>query len=223
VSAFVNPLAGLPTVLVTPVGGAEGARPAAAALACAAAAAGRAALLLDIEGRPPRPTLLATASARELERRLVSHLPHARVAARGEVCHLAVPATPDGLEEAAGALAVAREAPRILHVPAGSLQALLESAIGALLTGALLRADLPAGRPLASLLARDLIDRGLAVAVLKRRLAWVAERRALFGTLAPGAAGGPPAALVGRLLGRPESSVSTGTDRDFPAAGVRRA
>lgn len=221
VAGFVNPLAGVPTVLVTAVGGAEGARPAAAALACAGAAAGRAALLVDVEGRPPRPTLLATAAARELEQRLAAHLPGARVAARGEICQLAVEATPAGFEQAAGALSVVREAPRSIHVPAPGAQPLLDGELGALLTGALLRADLPAGRALASLLARDLIGRGLAVAVLKRRLAWVAERRALFGTLAPGATGGPPAALVDRLLGRPSSGVSTDLGRGFLPGGVR--
>jgi hypothetical protein len=222
VSGFVNPLAGVPTVLVTAVGGAEGARPAAAALACAAAAGGRAALLVDVDGRAPRPTLLATATARALERRLAAHLPRARVAARGEICHLLVAATAEGFEEAAGALALAREAPRSLHIPADGVQPLLESPVGLLLTGTLLRADLPTGRALLSLLARDLARRGLTVAVLKRRLTWVAERRALFGTLAPGATGGPPAALVDRLLGRPKSSVSTDTGTGFlPAAGVR--
>lgn len=219
-SALLNPLAGVPTVLVTAVGGAEGARPAAAALACAAAVQGVASLLVEVDGRSPRPTLLATAQARDLEKRLAAHLPRARVAARGEVCHLAVGATPEGLEEAVGALSVAREAPRTVYVPPGAVQSLLESAVASLLTGALLRADLPTGRAMLSLLARDLIDRGLAVVVLKRRLAWVAERRALFGTLAPGATGGPPAALVDRLVGRPESSVSTDTDTGFRAAGV---
>lgn len=218
-NGFVNPLAALPTVMVTAVGGAEGARPAAAALACAAAAGGRAALLVDLEGRPPRPTLIATAAARELETRLAAHLPRARVAARGEVCQLAVAPTPDGFEEAVAALSVAREAPRTLHVLPGSVQPLLASAVGPLISAALLRADLPNARAQVALLARDLADRGLVVAVLKRRLAWVAERRALFGTLAPGATGGPPAALVDRLLSRPESSVST--DRGFQAAEIR--
>ena len=81
---------GAPTVLVTAVGGAEGRAAAAAALACAGADVDRAALLVDVGGRPPRPTLLASAAARGLEERLAAHLPSARVAARGQVCHLAV-------------------------------------------------------------------------------------------------------------------------------------
>jgi hypothetical protein len=220
VSAFVNPLAGVPTVLAASVGAAEGARPAAAALACEGAAPGRAALLVDVGGRPPRPTLIATASARELEERLAAHLPGARVAARGQLCQLAAAAAPEALEQVMVALDVAREAPRSVHVPAAAVQTLLESPVGTRLSGALLRADLATDRALASLLARDLIDRGLTVVVLKRRLTWVAERRALFGTLAPGATGGPPAPLVDRLLGRPKSSLSTGRGTGFQALGV---
>ena len=51
---------------------------------------------------PPRPTLLASAAAHRLEERLVAHLPRARVAARGQVCHLAVPAEPEGFEVGIG-------------------------------------------------------------------------------------------------------------------------
>jgi hypothetical protein len=51
-----------------------------------------------------------------------------------------------------------------------------------------------------ALAARDLLGRGLAVAVLKRRLNWVAERRALFGALPVGSPGGLPGRLVNRLI-----------------------
>jgi hypothetical protein len=216
---FVNPLAGSPAVLVAAVGGAEGARPAAAALACIAAGSGQAALMIDVEGRSPRPTLLATAPARELEVRLVGHLEDGRVAARGGVCHLAVSGDAGGFEEAAAALAVVRGVPASVHVPAALVQPLLDAGVGSRLTGVLLRAELETDRALSALVVRDLVDRGLAVFVMKRRMSWVAERRALFGTLAPGAAGGPPDVLVDRLIGRPQSSVST--DMDFRAERVR--
>jgi hypothetical protein len=218
--SFLNPLTAAPTVLVTAVGAAEGARAAAAALACAGAAAETAPLLIDVGGRPPRPTLLASAQARELEERLAAHLPRARVAARGQVCQLAVAAGREGYEESVSALGVAREAVRSVHVPPAHFQEALGSALGARLSGALLRAELAADRALAALLARDLLSRELTVAVLKRRLSWVAERRALFGTLAPGAGGGPPAALVDRLLGRPEPGLSTDRGRGFLRAGT---
>ena len=189
-----------PTVLVTAMGEAEGCRGAAAALACAGADLDLAALLVDVGGRAPRPTLLASAAARRLEERLVAHLPQARVAARGQVCHLAVPAEPEGLEAASAAVTVARGALAVVRLPPASLQPLLTAEIGLEPSGALLRADIAADRALLALAVRGLIDRGLDVAVLKRRLGWVAERRALFGTLAPDAAGGLPKFVLRRLL-----------------------
>jgi hypothetical protein len=188
-------------VLVTAVGDAEGSRGAAAALACAAADADRATLLVDIGGRVPRPTLLASSAAHRLEERLVAHLPRARVAARGQVCHLAVlPAEPESFEVASAATTVARDGLVVLHLPPALVQPLLGVGMGARLTGAMLRADVATDRALLALVVRDLRSRGLTVGVLKRRLAWVAERRALFGALTPDAAGGLPRRLVRRLV-----------------------
>jgi hypothetical protein len=198
VSAIAAP-ADAPTVLVTAVGGAEGARAAAAALACAGADVERATLLVEAGGRPPRPTLLATAAAQRLEERLAAHLPQARLAARGQVCHLSVPATPAGLESAGAAVTVARGALAVLHLSPAQLQPALARPSGLEPTGVLLRADLATARPLLSLLVRDLFARELAVAVLKQRLSWIAERRALFGTLSPDANGGLPRSVLGLL------------------------
>lgn len=223
-----NPLTDAPTVLVTAVGDAEGSRGAAAALACAGADVDLATLHIDVGGKPPRPTLLASAAARQLEERLVAHLPRARVAARGQVCHLAVPDEPEGLEAAAAAVTVARGALAVLHLSPPLLQSLLEGR-GRVPepSGVLLRADLPANRALLALVARDLLGRGLTLAVLKRRLSWVAERRALFGALPREAAGGLPERLLSRLLprlvqGHQPLSPSTGTEV-VPAAAEARA
>ncbi len=191
---------GAPTVLVAAVGGAEGSRGAAAALACAGADVDRATLLIEIGGRAPRPTLLASAAARRLEERLVAHLPQAKVAARGQVCHLAAPANPGGFEEASAAVTVARGALAVVHTPPPTFGALLEEPAAPAPSGVLLRADVRADRPLLALVVRDLLDRDLRVAVLKRRLNWVAERRALFGTLTPDAAAGMPSSVLARLL-----------------------
>lgn len=187
-----------PTVVATAVGSAEGSRAAAAALACAGADGATAPLLVDLGGRPPRPTLVASASARVLEERLVARLPEARVAARGQVCHLAPSAEPDGFATAAAAVTVARGGLAVVHVPAAELQALLSDPAAPRLTGALLRADLGVDRALLALVVRDLLTRGLVVAVLKRRLGWVTERRALFGALGPDGDGLSPS-LVRRL------------------------
>jgi len=179
-----------PAVLVAPVGAAEGARAAAAALACAGADVDRAALLIDVGGRSPRPTLLASAAAQRLEERLVAHLPEARVAARGHVCHLAVAADPDGFDLALAAATVSREGPRVVHVDAARVEPFLDVAAD-VLSGVLLRADLPRDRALLALAVPGMLARVAAVAVLKHRLAWVAERRALFGSLPPNSAGLP--------------------------------
>jgi hypothetical protein len=216
----LNPTERAPTLLVAAAGEAEGARAAAAALACAGADPDRAALFVDVAGKPPRPTLLASAPARDLEERLVAHLPAARVAARGQVCHLAVGADQDGFAVAAAAETVAREAVAVIHVPAEHVQALLADSLGSRLTGVLLRVDLEHERSLAALAVADLRGRGLAVGVLKHRLSWVAERRALFGTLAPGAAGGLPASLVERLVDREAGPTNTGRGSAIPA-GIR--
>jgi hypothetical protein len=215
-----GPLADAPTVLVTAVGAAEGARPAAAALVCADADAGRAALLVDVGGRPPRPTLLASTAARALEERLAAHLPRVRVAARGQTCHAAVSADPEGLGAASAAVTVARGALAAVYVPPALVRTVLDDGQGPRLSGALLRADLAVDRALLAIVVRDLRERGLTVGVLKSRLAWVAERRALFGTLAPGGAGGLPDSLVRRLAG-PGLSTGMGMEAEMGTEPVR--
>ncbi len=186
-----------PTVLVAAVGAAEGARGTAAALACAGADGDRAALLVELGGRPPRPTLLASTAARELEDRLAAHLPRGRVAARGQVCHLAVPCDDDGFVAAASAVTVARGALAVVLVQPAAVQDLL-AAPAPRPSAVLLRADVAEDRALLALAVRDLRRRGLAVGVLKQRLGWVDERRALFGVL--GEQGGIPRRLRDLLL-----------------------
>jgi hypothetical protein len=188
------------TLLVTAVGGAEGSRGAAAALACAGADVDLATLLVDVGGRAPRPTLLASAAAQRLEERLAAHLPQAPLAARGQVCQLTVPGDLDGLAAASAAVSAARGSLAVLHLSPALMRPLLDEGIGPEPSGALLRADVAADRALLALVVRDLIDRDLAVAVLKRRLSWVAERRALFGALSPDAAAGLPPSLLRRVL-----------------------
>jgi hypothetical protein len=200
VTVFVNPLKVCCPVLVTAVGEAEGSRGAAAALACAAADVDSATLLVDVGGRTPRPTLIASAAARQLEERLRAHLPEAGVASRGQVCHLAVPADAEGLEAASAAATVARESGTVLYLPPELLHEAL-AAPGWRPSGVLLRADLGSDRAVVALAVRDLIACGIPAVVLKRRLTWVAERRALFGVLPAGAPGGIPERLARRLLG----------------------
>jgi hypothetical protein len=185
-------------VLVVAVGAAEGSKAAAAALACAASQPDRPGLLLDVGGRPPRPTLIASAGARELEERLARHLPELRAASRGQTCHLAVPVDEAIFEVARAALPLVRDSAAVVHLPPQLLQpALAEEGIGA--SAVLLRADLPADRPLAALAVGDLLGRGLCVRVLKRPLPWVVARRALFGLPSVALGGLPPRLAAGIL------------------------
>jgi hypothetical protein len=186
-------------VVVASVGGAEGSRGAAAALSCAGSGVERAALLVDVGGRVPRPTLIASASAHRLEERLAARLPTLRPAARGEVCHLSVTADEGGMAAAGVAVTVARGGLAVVHVAPELLQPLMAVSGAPRPDAALLRADLETSRPLVALAVDDLLRRGLRVAVLKRRLGWVAERRAGFGALGSDS-GGLPESLLRRLL-----------------------
>jgi hypothetical protein len=192
-------------VLVTSVGEAVGAKAAAAALACAASEPERSGLLIDVGGLAPRPTLMASAGARELEERLLGHLPEMRAASRGQTCHLALPADESAFDGIRRALPLVRESVAILHMPQSIVRpALLDMGFG--LRAALLRADLAGDRALTALVAADLIAAGLVVRVLKRPLPWIAGRRALFGVLPPTVAGGLPSRQLVDLLDIPSHS-----------------
>jgi len=197
------------TVLVTSVGAAVGARTAAAALACAGSDRDRAGLLIDLtDGRTPRPSLIATAAARELEERLVAHLPQAGIASRGQLCQLSLPADQSGVERIPAALPLARGTVTIVHLPQHLLQPVLaEPRIRP--SAAMLRADLAQDPSLTALVAGDLIERGLRVAVLKQPLGWLAGRLALLG--APAMSGtGLPDRTRRRLLGGVSSDAARG-------------
>jgi len=180
-------------LLVSVVGTAEGSQAAAAALACAIAVEERAALLFDVgvAGRP-RPTVLASSQARELEERFAAELPEARSAARGVLCRVSLPEPP----ALAGALEAAGGCPCVVHAP----PELLHESVDLLPRpcGVVLRAELASDLSLTALAVGDLRSRGLWVRVLKRPLGWIAARRALAGAL-PGTANGglPPRLLTG--------------------------
>jgi hypothetical protein len=197
-------------VLVTWVGGASGSKPAAAALACAGSESDRPGLLIELGGRAPRPTLVASVGARELEERLAVHMPEAPAASRGQICHLVLPDDESGLERLPAALPLVRDSIAVVQLPPQLLQPVLAApAIRA--GGVLLRADLEHDRALTALAVRDLIGHGLRVAVLKRPLAWVPARRALFGVLPATGPGGLPNRLAGRLLETSETSARLST------------
>jgi hypothetical protein len=187
-------------VLVVRVGAAGGARAAAAALACAGAEPDRAGLLVDLDpGRLPRPSLIATGVARELEERLVAHLPEAAVASRGKICHLTLPSDEGGLERVGAAVAIGRGGIVVVNLAPHLVQEALAGPIRP--SGALLRADLAEDRALTALAVGDLLEHGVRPAVMKRPLGWIAARRALAGALVPGVGGAAlPQPACARLL-----------------------
>lgn len=207
-----------PVVLVTAVGAASGARAAAAALACVASEPDRAALLIDFDdGRPPRPSLIATAGARKLEERLVAHLPEVPVASRGCICHLKLPVDVGATEQLAAALPLVRDSAAAVNSPPQLLQPLLaESRLQP--TAALLRADLTTDRALTALAVRDLMARSLRVVVLKYPLRWLNARASLLGVALPGAGGALPIRLCNRLLSVEDNKFRQCYDRKYEAS-----
>jgi hypothetical protein len=195
-------------ILVAAVGGASDSKAAAAALACAGSEPDRPGLLIDVGGRVPRPTLVSSSAARELEERLVVHLPQLRAAARGQTCHLAVGDDPGAFESIRAALPLVRESTAVVHLSPVRLRGTLGEA-GIRATGVLLRADLDTDRALVALAVRDLLRHDLRIKVLKRPLSWVSARRALFGVPASAAAGRLTSSFHRSLLESQISAVHT--------------
>src|SRR5262249_26175521 len=91
-----------------------------------------------------------------------------------------LPAELEAVERIAAALPLVRESAGVLHLPPGLMRtALEEPRIRA--SAALLRADLASDRALTPLVTRDLIDRGLRVAVLTHPPSWLAARLVQLG------------------------------------------
>lgn len=192
-------------VLVTALGEADGSRAAAAAVACEAAEVEGSALLIDLGGPAPRPTLIAARAAIELEERMTAGLGARPAAARGQFCQLSLPADRQGIKTAARAAELAGKGPVVIHLPHVLLGSAIEVVRKNLVPSAvLLRADLATDRSAVSRCVRALMAMGFDVVVLKKRLDWVAERRALFGGAQP--EHGLPARLTRRLLHPPAAA-----------------
>ena len=198
------------SIVVTRLGDAAGSLELAAVLAVAAAqgrgAEPKAALLIELGGRgASRPTILASAEAREAERTL-GGVSDCRAAARGRICHLRLTADTDGLHLAGAALAaLPGRSFCALHTAPAHLRQVVDFG-GFRPRGAVLRADLENDRSLAALTAADLIARGLRVRVVKRPPGWLAGHLALAGL--PTGAGAERGALglLTALLGQRRSS-----------------
>jgi Transglycosylase SLT domain/D-alanyl-D-alanine carboxypeptidase/Putative Flp pilus-assembly TadE/G-like len=187
-----------PLVLVSgsPLGGPS--LPLAAALAVEAAQAGPGPVLLaELTPEPRRraATLLAAPAARALEASLRDA--GLSAAARGHLCHLAVPASAEGLAELAGAATAA--AACVAQVPGGLWTVALD--YGELeIRGGLVLVELPRERSLAALAAGELRERGLRARVASRPLPALAARRAVAGIRPGGSAGARLRRLARGLL-----------------------
>jgi D-alanyl-D-alanine carboxypeptidase-like protein len=196
----VRPRRRAPLMLATDLGEARGGLAVAAAVGVAVAVEevpGKASGVLLVELGAERgrgPTMLASAPARELEERL-REAGFERVAARGRLCWLGLPATEEALGDLPRVLEAVPEASlAIVHLPARLWPLALEQR-GLRPRAGLLRADLPTDRALAALAVAELRERRLPVRVAARPLGRVASRRALVGL----EAGGAVARRVGRL------------------------
>jgi hypothetical protein len=169
-------------------------------------------VIADLDASPergPRPTMLASESARRVEDALRAlGAPYVGAAARGHGCFVSLAADEPGMDALAGLLAARPPAGLVVaHLPARLWRQALELELPGL-AGALLRIDLPAGRALAALVVADLGQRGLAVRVASRPLGRVASRRARAG-LEPGGEGSRRSRrLLGGLL--PDLAGATG-------------
>src|SRR5213078_1612270 len=125
-----------------------------------------------------------------------------RVAARGRLCWLGLPATVEGVEELPRVLeALPAGSLAIVHLPARLWSVVLEQR-GLRPRGGLLRADLSVDRALAALAVAELRERRLAVRVASRPLGRVASRRAMAGLESGGAVARRMGRLARGLLGR---------------------
>ena len=201
----------------SPFGGSS--LPLAAALAVEAAQTSSGpALLAELAAEPRRraPTLFAAPAARGLEATLREA--GLRAAARGHLCHLAAPASAEGLAELAGAASASTVC--VARVPGGLWTLALD--YGELeIRGGLVLVELPRERPLAALAAAELRDRGLRARVASRPLPALATRRALAGIRPGGSAGARLARLAqGLLLPRGEGESGQALPAVLGAAAV---
>jgi Transglycosylase SLT domain/D-alanyl-D-alanine carboxypeptidase len=193
-------------LLATDVGEAKGGLAIAAAIAVALTVQepGRPSgvLLAELGGERGRgPTMLASGPARELEQRL-REAGLERVAARGRLCWLGLPATVEALGDLPRVLAAVPAASvAIVHLPARLWPLALEEP-GLEPRAGLLRADLPGDKPLAALAVAELRERRLGVRIASRPLSHIASRRAMAGLETGGAAARRVGRLARGLVGR---------------------
>jgi Transglycosylase SLT domain/D-alanyl-D-alanine carboxypeptidase len=180
--------AGRHLVLATTLGEAKGGLAIAAAVAVTLSHQHPSVLLLELGANGKRgPTMLAAATARELEDALRGK-GFAHVAARGRLCWLGVGKGDESLDALRGAIdGLPAGGLAVAHLPPRLWRAAIEGEVS-MPARALLRADLPRDRSLAALTVIELRARRIPVRVATRPLGRVATRRVLAGLDSGGAA-----------------------------------
>jgi hypothetical protein len=189
-----------PTILVSGSGRRPSLALAAAVAVEAAAITGAGALLIDVGEAAQRrgPTLLSAPGARRLEEALRSA--GRRAAARGVLCHLALPELGDGLEALPATISGCRAELAVVHLP-GSLWVPALELEGLEIAGGCLLVSLPAERSLAALAVGELGRRGLPARAVTRAPSTLGARRALAGSRPGGSFSEVAARAARRLLG----------------------
>jgi transglycosylase-like protein with SLT domain/D-alanyl-D-alanine carboxypeptidase-like protein len=187
-------------LLATTLGEARDGFASTAALAVALADRHPAILLAELDATARRgATLLAAASARDLEEKLRGG-GFDRAAARGRVCWLGLGGGDEALGDLRGAIAALPPGGlAVAHVPGRLWRSAIDGGHSAPV-GALLRADLPDDRSLAALTVIELRARAIPVRVATRPLGRVAARRALAGLEPGGGASRRTARLARRFV-----------------------
>jgi hypothetical protein len=213
---------GASPVIATELGDAKGGVAVSAAIAVILAASSArgpcGALLAELGPERQRgPTLLASTPARELEQTL-GRIGFERVAARGRLCWLGLPATQESLSDLSDALdGLPRPSIALVHLPAALWPVALGE--GPLQPRAgLLRTDLQSDRALAALAVLELRERGLPARIASRPLGWVASRRALAGLELGSGSGASRLARIARGLAAVERAAVSGRGQALPLA-----
>jgi hypothetical protein len=173
----------------------------AAAVAVEAATITGAGTLLVETGKAAQrrsPTLLAAPGSRRLEEALRSR--GRRAAARGHLCHLALPEPGDELNALPAAISACEAELAVVHLP-GSLWVPALELEGLEISGGCLLVSLPADRSLAALAVGELARRELPARVVTRPPSAMGARRALAGSRPGGRLSGAAARTARRLLG----------------------
>jgi hypothetical protein len=200
-------------VLATELPGAGGGVATAAAIAVAAASeadeAGRGVVLVEVGGSPRRPTLLASAAARNLEERLADV--GLSAAARGHLAWVALDGD-DWLDRLGDALDPASDAAAVVvHLPPSAVRrALASDRVGA--AAVAIRADIPRQGALAALAVGELRAGGIRVRVLGRAPGRVGARRAIAGI--------DPGGDLQRAATRAARRLVGATDSRYRPAGI---